>query len=149
MRGDTQNHTDTYSVCVSCDDIVRLCSLGRSQERDLQMRSSWTSEMKYSSVLIRGWTLTEHSYLWQNRNTAMRGRAHWHHTHTNKLLDFFFLPKGNTSIYTLLHSSEYSQVVFSGSSDALNHLEIETGWTISTQAFTVVKGIISATEWET
>lgn len=50
-------------VCVSCDDIVKPCSLRRSQESDLQMRSSWTSKMKYSSVLIRGRTLTEHSNL--------------------------------------------------------------------------------------
>lgn len=49
-------HT-SYSVCMcvcaSCDDIVRPCSLRRSQGEDLQMRSSWTPKMKYSSVLIR------------------------------------------------------------------------------------------------
>lgn len=55
-----RSHTHFQCWCVSCDDIVKPCSLRRSQESDLQMRSSWTSEMKYSSVLIRGRTLAEH-----------------------------------------------------------------------------------------
>ena len=82
-------HSVCVCVCVSCDDIVKPCSLRRSQESDLQMRSSWTSKMKYSSVLIRGRTLTEHSNLQPSRNTAMCGRTqnmwpgYYFHIHTS------------------------------------------------------------------
>ena len=102
-------HSVCVCVCVSCDDIVKPCSLRRSQESDLQMRSSWTSKMKYSSVLIRGRTLTEHSNLQPSRNTAMCGRTqnmwpgYYFHIHTSLhrhclrnivRLFFFFFSQG-------------------------------------------------------
>lgn len=84
-----RTHAYIFTVwVVSCDDIVRDCSLRQTLERDLQMRSSWTLKMKYSSALIRRWTLAEQHYLQRNRSTAMCA-----HTHTDTACTSFFFSR--------------------------------------------------------
>lgn len=137
-------HTHTFQcMCGSCDDIVRPCSPRRSQESDLQMRSSWTSEMKYSSVLIRGRTLTEHSYLQRCRNTAMCGRTEWKlytHTQTNDCIIIFIFILNYTEAIFKIQSGYF--FFPPAPSDVLYQIELVTGCTISSLAFTVAVGVI-------
>lgn len=105
VKAETQPHVDThiFCVCVSCDDIVRPCSLRRSQERDPQMRSSWTSKMKYSSALIRGWTHSLNTPIFSKADTQQCVGAYTDTAHTHKHIYCIIIwPKVNISIYASL-----------------------------------------------